>query len=214
MLKKLFKAVTARADKSGHRLISSPDQLDVNDILTFKYREDIPASLRDESLSVEAISAYEYESGVYKELTLKDSHGDTFYMSFDGDEGLQTLCLSLKIARKTVFTLFDAGEFSELFGEAQVDLDTKGDVVEYAGWYAPHYTQTIKNAEAYFYACDPDKLDLMTTDNAKELMYHECESDDEKFALTIEVWPDGETDVFLQVMVGADALAEIYPYAG
>jgi hypothetical protein len=171
-------------------------------------------SLRDESLSVEAISAYEYESGVHKEITLKDSHGNIFYMSFEDEEGLQTLCLSLKIPRQTVFNLFDASEFSELFGEIQADLNTKVDVVECAGWYAPNYTQTIKNAEAYFYACDPDKLDYLTTDNAKELMYHECESDDETFALTIEVWPDGETDVFLQVMISADALAEMYPYAG
>jgi len=84
MFKKLFKAYKGKEKDTGPaRVISSPDQLNVNDIIVFKYRTELPKSLREQSLTVVSICGYEYESGVNKEISLKDQHGNIIYMSFD-----------------------------------------------------------------------------------------------------------------------------------
>ena len=214
MFKKLFKAYKGKEKDTGPaRVISSPDQLNVNDIIVFKYRTELPKSLREQSLTVVSICGYEYESGVNKEISLKDQHGNIIYMSFENEDGKQTICLSLKIPREKVLTLFNEDVFSDLFEDVQVELDVQQDVPEYEGWYAPKYIQIIKNATAYFYDRDPGKENLTEANDGKELIYHECESPDENFGVNVEVWSDGDTDVFLQVYIDGGVIEEMYPHA-
>lgn len=213
MFKKLFKAVTSKEKDSGPaRVVSSPDQLNVNDIVVFKYRTELPATLREQTLTVASICGYEYESGVTKEISLKDQHGKLISMSFENEDGEETICLSLKIPREKVLTLFDEDNFSDLFDDVPVELDVQQEVPEYEGWYAPRYTQTIKNATAYFHDADPGKEDLTKSSGGTQLVYHECESPDECFGVNVEVWPDGDTDVFLQVYIDGGAIGEMHPH--
>jgi hypothetical protein len=77
MFKKLFKALLGSREKENPvRDISSPDQLNVNDIIVFKYRTELPESLREQSLTVVSICGYEYESGMNKEISLRDQHNN------------------------------------------------------------------------------------------------------------------------------------------
>jgi hypothetical protein len=133
-------------------------------------------------------------------------------MSFENTDGESTICLSKKLPRKDVLTLFDEIAFSELFEETRVDIEIKQNILEYQGWYAPKYTQVIKNATAYFYDKDPGKENLIELSDGKELIYHECESMDEKFGVNVEVWADGDTDVFLQIYIDGAAIGEMHPY--
>ena len=86
---------------------------------------------------------------------------------------------------------------------------------ELEGWLSDHYKQETKEAEAYYfdYDCRQKELSRFQDDDSQELRYHECIAQDERYALSVEVWADGETDVSLVVYTPVEVVAEFWPKA-
>jgi hypothetical protein len=207
MFKKFFSG-----KKTNQRQLESPNQLEVGDIVSLKYRESLPPGLRENHLEVSKIGTYEYASGASKEIVLKDANNHVYFMSLDDDDGDITLCFAIKIPRQTVLTLFDEDAFAQLWTQDWAELDVQMHPQDLEGWLANRYTQTIKEREAYYYDRDCLLEDLNEASDGEELRFHECEGDDDHFGLNVETGDGGSTDVFLQVYCPIDVIEEMWPH--
>ena len=207
MFKKFFSG-----KKDSVRQLDSPNQLEVGDIISLKYRESLPPELRETEFEVSKIGTYEYASSTSKEIVLKDENNQIIFMSLEDDDGELSLCFAKKISRKLVNTLFDGNKFAQLWTDNWVELpvNEQPDILE--GWLADGYSQTIKDQTAFYYARDCKEEDLAEAEDGEELRFHECEGNDDSFGLNIETSEDGSTDVFLQVYCPVDVIAEMYPH--
>ncbi len=207
MFKNLFSKKSADT-----RVLDNPGQLMVGDIISLKYRESLPESLRERQFEVVKVGAYEYASGINKEVVLKGEENQVYFMSVENDDGEDSLCFSNKISRQQTLTLFSEDAFSQLWSEDWIELTIAENIDSLAGWYTSQYAQTIKEQEAYFYDRDCQDEDLSLAEDGDELRYHECEGTDDRFGINVEIWGDGSTDVFLQVYCSIDVIEEMWPH--
>jgi len=80
---------------------------------------------------------------------------------------------------------------------------------------ADNYQQEVKNSEGYFYSrdCGDELPSTHQDDDGQEFHFHECSAlNDDNHALSVQVWGDGETDVFLEVSTPLDVIADMLPY--
>lgn len=208
----MFKKIFSRK-KDGPRQLETVDQLQVGDIVSFKYRESLPPELREKQLEVCKVGTYEYSSGTSKELVLKDESNNVYFMSLEEDNGEQYLNLGKKIPRKQVYELFDADTFAQLWDTQWAELALQQQPEALEGWVAQHYSQSVKDQTAYYYPRDCHGENLSEAEDGEELRYHECEGDDDHYGLNIDTSDDGSTDVFLQVYCPTDVIAELWPHA-
>ena len=212
----MFKKIFSKK-KEAPRQLETPNQLEIGDIVAFKYRELLPEELREKHLEVSKIGTYEYTSGTSKEIVLKDENNHIYFMSLEDNDGDICLCLAKKISRQQVYRLFDEQAFAQLWTDEWAELKVQEHPESLAGWLTDGYSQTIKEQQAYYYArnCyDKNGLveDLSAVDDGEELRFHECEGNDDHYGLNIEISDDGSTDVFLQLFCPTDVIAEMWPH--
>jgi hypothetical protein len=198
---------------SDTRILETPQQLKAGDIISLKYRESLPESLREQQFEVVKVGAYEYSSGVNKEVVLKGEENQLYFMSIENEDGEDQLCFSNKISRQQALALFSEDAFSQLWSEDWIELKVVENIDALKGWYTSQYSQTIKEQEAYFYDRDCEDEDLSLAEDGDELRYHECEGVDDHYGLNVEIWGDGSTDVFLQVYCPTEVIEEMWPHA-
>jgi len=183
----------------------------VGDLITFKDLPPVPLDAQGKDFEVISVAAYQYSDGIVPEYTIKSGDDLALQLSLDTEDG-ERLCLSRTITRKQVLTLFDEATFAELWSDDYIDLEVVRDLPALRSWYAPHYTQSIIEGIAYYYARDMRTLlPSAYEDDGIELHYHECESDDACFGLSVEVYEDGDTDVSLQVYLPMRMIAHLWP---
>ncbi|MEE8057691.1 MAG: hypothetical protein V3T17_07650 [Pseudomonadales bacterium] len=207
MFKKFFSG-----KKDRQRQLETPDQLEVGDIVSLKYRESLPVELQEKQFEVSKIGTYEYSSGTSKEIVLKDENNQVFFMSLEDNDGDISLCFAKKISRQQVYALFDEQAFSQLWAANWVELDVQEQPESLKGWLTDSYVQTIKDQVAYYYPRDCQQENLSEASDGEELRFHECEGNDDHYGLNIEIGDDGSTDVFLQVFCPTDVIAEMWPH--
>ena len=214
MLKKLFRARFGRAAAPG-RTLASPADLRAGDLLTFKHRLSLPPDVQGQTFEVARVDTYQYEDGIYPQLTLEGAEAGRFFLGFKASDPA-ALCLSKTAPRKDVRRLFAEDAFGALWEEDFVDLEVVEKLAAYDGWLADGYSQVKKWSEGYFYDrdCRGEKLSNFQDDDAEELRYHECEDATGRFGLTVEVWTDGETEVTLDVNCPADVIESMWPGEG
>ena len=86
---------------------------------------------------------------------------------------------------------------------------------EYSAWLSDEYRQEINEGEGYYYArdCADNPPSDHQDDDGEEFRCHECISMvDSNYSLSVEVWADGDTEVFLEVATPADVIAEMWPH--
>ncbi|PCK10055.1 MAG: hypothetical protein COA42_00185 [Alteromonadaceae bacterium] len=208
MLGKFFNKKKERARRLEH-----PRDLRVGDILELKPRSILPEELQGASLTVKSVCAYEYSDGLVTEFALIAESAKQYSMSFEsGDDG-DELCFSHKLSHQQVLQCFDEDSFGGLWSDEHVSFDSRQPEGALGDWIAKGYRQTVKEATAYFY--DKDKRGSAVSEyldkDAQELRYHECEGEPDQFSLNVEIWEDGETDVFALVSVPLNVIEEMWP---
>ena len=211
MLKKLLRARFGRSAEPG-RTLASPGDLRAGDLLTFKHRLSLPPNVQGQTFEVSRVGTYQYEDGMYPQLTLDGAEAGRIYLGFKASDAAE-LCLSKAAPRKDVRRLFSEDAFGALWEEDFADLQVAEQLAAYDGWLADSYSQVKKWSEGYFYDrdCRGEKLSNFQDDDAEELRYHECEDATGRFGLTVEVWADGETEVTLDVNCPADVVDAMWP---
>ena len=212
MLKKLLRArIGGKPADSGRHLEGVAD-LRSGDLLTFKHRLVLPPGIQGQTFEVAKVGTYEYEDGLYPQLTLDGVEAGRIYLGFkDGDAA--ELCVSREVPRKDVLELFDEAAFSTLWDDDFADLQVGNPLDAYEGWLAKSYSQTKKWATGYFHDrdCRGEQTSKYQDDDAEELRYHECEDTSGRFGLTVEIWGDGDTEVCLDVNCPPDVIEAMWP---
>ena len=202
--------------KDSLRSLTKPEELMVGDIVVLKERLSLPSELQGLELEVTHVSTYQYASGIEKEFTLRSTDSVSYYMSVDDNDGDPILCFTIKIPRESVLAIFDEDEFARLWEPEFASLKVVSIPEQYADWLTDSYQQIIKDEEGYYYPhdCSDKTPSKRLDDDGEELRYHECEGEpDDNRSLIVEVFGNGETNVFLEVSTPLDVIAELWPHA-
>ena len=206
--KRIFK------QEKNQRTVAHASELQVNDIIVLTDSFALPEMLRNQEFQVTAINSYEYEHSVETEWVLTGSMETQLYLSLDVDDKTY-LKFSLKIAHEDTETLFDLDSFSEIFDEpGQAFLTRKSDTQLTTGWSAEEYQQYLFAKVGYFHRKDHRVHTLSSYDGkdaGEQFESFRLLDQDQSRGLDIEVWDDGDTDVFLTLYRPMTDIVDMYP---
>jgi len=208
-------SIFKKGKQQVQRKLTRPEELQTGDIIGLKERRSLPLELQGQQLEVTHVGTYQYSDGIKKELTLRSVDDKTYFLSVNEYDDAPGLCFSIKIPRKIVLTIFDEDEFAQLWETDYVTLHVNKKPDEYASWLSDDYKQDISEGEGYYYDrdCSDKPLSDFQDDDGEEFQFHECTSIlDNNYSLSVEVWADGDTEVFLELTTPVDVIAEMWPH--
>ncbi|MEW6982388.1 hypothetical protein AAD001_07030 [Colwelliaceae bacterium 6471] len=211
-LKSLFKKDNNQSN--NNRQLKSPHDLKTGDIIVLSDSFALPEQLRAQEFQVKATSSYEFEHKVQKEWALASSSGDELYLSLDVDDKTY-LKFSLKINHDEVESLFDLDEFATIFDEpGDAFLTRQSDTSSTSNWSSPEYQQSIFAKVGYFHRKDHDEEALSQyegKEGGEQFELYVLYDQEQSRGIDIEVWQDGDTDVFLTLFRPLTDITDMYP---
>ena len=213
-----FKKWLDRDKPPATRVLNTVMDLQFGDLVSVKPRSSLPLALQGETLEVTAVCAYEYQDGWVTELGVKSSSNHHYGLTLQQDNGEITLEFSVLLSRAQVLALFGEEAFADLWEEGFAQLQVKPQAAQQdtalSGWLSDHYYQTENMATAYYHKRDlrQSPPSQYQDDDALELRYHECEGRDDHYGLTVEIWADGDTQVYLVYACAVDVISELWPH--
>ena len=197
-----------------HRKVTSPRELMVGDIIVLTDSFALPESLRQQQFRVSAINSYEYERHTETEWVLTGHSDIEIFLSLDVDDKTY-LKFALKIEHDDVETLFDLDQFSTIFDEpGEAFLTKRNDSSLTSGWTSEEYQQRIFSRVGYFHRKDHRSENLSQyegKDAGEQFELYQLLDRDESKGLELEVWSDGDTDVFLTMYRPLSDIVDMYP---
>ena len=182
------------------RKITNVNQLKTNDIIALTDSFALPEMLRGQQFQVTAVNSYEYEHATETEWVLKGNSNAELYLALDVDDEVY-LKFAIKIAHIDVETLFDLDEFATIFDEpGHAKLHKQTDTELTSGWTDEQYHQTKFCQVGYFHRKDHRSENLSPyqgKDSGEQFELYQLLNMDESHGVELEVWQDGDTDVFL-----------------
>lgn len=208
-LKNLF-----NKDKAEPRSLSHPSELQVKDMIVFSDSFALPEQLRSKQFQISAINSYEFEHKTTTEWVLEGASDCQLYLSLDVDDKTY-LCLSLKVSDSDVEQLFDLDEFSKIFEQpGDAEFEKINDTSSTQGWTAQAYRQQHFARMGYFHRKDlrVESASQYEGEGAGEQFeFYGLIGNDQSFSLHLEVWEDGDTDVFLNCYRPLTDIIDYYP---
>lgn len=207
-LKSIFKK------EQPQRTITQAKDLMVNDIIVLTDSFALPENLRTQQFQVTAVNSYEFEHKTQTEWVLSGNHNIELYLSLDIDDKTY-LKLSLKIEHQDVESLFNLDDFSTIFDEpGNAFLQRLNDNDTTNGWTSDQYQQRIFSQVGYFHRKDHRSEQLSQfegKDAGEQFELYQLLNQDENCGVELEVWPDGDTDVFLTLYRPTTDIVDMYP---
>lgn len=207
-IKKIFNKT-----EQNQRELTHISQLLVGDIIVLTDSFALPEILRGQQLQVAAVNSYEYENNTQLEWTLQGSDELLLFLSLDVDDSTE-LKFALKISPEDVETLFDLASFSEIFDEpGQAFLDRKADNAQTSSWSSEQYQQSTFAKIGYFHRKDHRSESLSAyegKDSGEQFELYNLYNQDQSKGLDVEVWQDGDTDVFLTLFRPLSDVIDMY----
>ena len=211
-MKNVIKGLFSRDKKDTSRQLNHPNQLQLGDMLKLDDSFLLPAVLRGQTFKVTEVNTYQFEYEHYPEWVLKNERGDAAFLTLDDDDGEEFANFAIKIQRADVESLFNMDEFAEIFEEEGAVLNLQGDTEGFDKWLDPKYHQVSQANRGYFYLVDyRDSEPPDDEEYGEPFDLFELESDDGMKGVGVEVWPDGETDVFLSISRPLVDIRELWP---
>jgi hypothetical protein len=196
------------------RQVNSAEELKVKDIIVLTDSFALPESLRKKQFQVSAINCYEFESDTQTEWVLQGENNLELYLTIDKDDETY-LKFSLKIQHQDVEALFDLDAFATIFDEpGQVFLDKKSDSPLTSGWSSTQYQQCTFAKVGYFHRKDNRSESLSAyegKEGGEQFELYSLLDEDQSRGLDVEVWQDGDTDVFITLYRPTSDITDIYP---
>lgn len=207
-IKKLF------GNEEKQRAVTQAKDLQLNDMIAMSDSFGLPSLLRDQQFQVTAINCYEFEHRTQTEWVLTGQSDIELYLSLEADDKTY-LKFSLKITDADVETLFDLDEFSTVFDEpGQAQLARQSDSTHTQDWSDSHYQQQAFAQVGYFHRKDNRVSNLSQyegSDSGEQFELYTLYNQDEDKGIDIEVWQDGDTDVFLTLFRPVTDIVDMYP---
>ena len=207
-LKKMF------GKEEKQRTLSSARDLNTGDIIVLTDSFALPESLRQQQFQVTAVNSYEYETETQTEWTLTGNNDLEIFLSLDVDDKTY-LKFTLKIDPEHVETLFDLDDFSTLFDEpGSAFLNRQQDSAISSGWTSEQYRQSIFAKVGYFHRKDHRSQNLSPyegKDSGEQFELYQLLDQDQNKGIEVEVWEDGDTDVFLSLYRPLTDIVDMFP---
>lgn len=201
-------------EKQTQRKLTHVNQLLVGDIIVLTDSFALPQALRGQQFQVNAVNSYEYEHNTQTEWTLQGSNELALFLSLEIDDTTE-LKFSLKIERNDVETLFDLDNFSEIFDEpGQAFLNRQSDNDTTSTWSSEQYQQSTFAKVGYFHRKDHRSENISAYEgegSGEQLELYALYNQDQSKGLDVEVWQDGDTDVFLTLFRPLTDIIDMYP---
>lgn len=200
-------------EKAPERKPSSVEELLKGDMLVLTDSFALPEKLRNNTYQVSQINSYEYEHNTQTEWVLLGSHNEEIYLSLEVDDKTY-LKFSLKIEHDDIATLFDLDEFSGIFDESPAKLTTHNKNDKTQGWASNCYHQHLFAKVGYFHRKDHRSTTLSSEegkDAGEQFELYTLYDENEDFGIDVEVWSDGDTDVFLTLFRPLTDIVDMYP---
>jgi len=195
------------------RKLTHVNQLLVGDIIAVTDSFALPQALRAQQFQVTAINSYEYEHNTQTEWALQGTDELALFLSLEVDD-VTELKFSLKVEHDDVETLFDLDNFSQIFdepGEAFLTRQNDNDVT--STWSSEQYQQSIFAKVGYFHRKDHRSENISAYEGdgcGEQLELYTLFNEDQSKGLDIEVWQDGDTDVFLTLFRPLTDIIDMY----
>ena len=191
------------------RTLESVFDLKQGDIITLKPKRYLPEALAGNDFTVEKVTTYQYEHGNVKELIIKAADGRVYYLAIDANDGDTELCISKRLPRTDVLKIFNGDDIAEIFEGDGVELQPLEEPEKYSGWVAERYMQSSQGETGFFYDkdCEPDEF----TPGGEEFRLYEFEAIPDSHSMSIEVYGDGTTEVYLEVCGGSNMIDQMWP---
>lgn len=174
----------------------------------------LPTSLRQQEFIVDSVSSYEYENDVQTEWVLKGGNNIELYLSIESDDEVY-LKFALKVTHDDISILFDLEAFAEIFNEpGNAFLDKKLDTPLTEGWTSPQYQQNTFAKVGYFHRKDHRTEELSAfegKDAGEAFELYTLLDEAQNKGIELEVWEDGDTDVFLTFYRPTTDIVSMYP---
>jgi hypothetical protein len=203
-----------KSNKSAERKLTEVNQLLVGDIIVLTDSFALPEVLRNQQLQVTAVNSYEYEQYTQSEWTLQGNDELLLFLSLDVEDSTE-LKFALKIEHEDVETLFDLDCFSEIFDEpGQAFLDRKTDNKLTTSWSSEQYQQSTFAKVGYFHRKDHRSENLSAYEgkgSGEQFELYSLYNEDQSKGIDVEVWQDGDTEVFLTLFRPLTDIIDMYP---
>lgn len=206
--KNIFKKTTQE------RKLNNVEDLTLGDIIVMSDSFGLPTALRAQEFQVSAVNSYEFEHKTQVEWVLRGNNDTELYLTLDVDDKTY-LKFSLKILHQDVETLFDLEQFSEVFDEpGQAQLTRIADNDNTSNWSDELYQQSSFAQVGYFHRKDYRKNELSPyegKDSGEQFELYSLFNEDQDKGIDIEVWQDGDTEVFLTLFKPTTDIIDMYP---
>lgn len=209
MFSKLFKKKTAPVKQLEH-----PKDLKKGDMLQMIDSFALPPQLKGQMLHVIDINTYQYEYQNDTEFVLKGDTGSSIFLTIENDDGEEWANFSIKIQRQEVDELFDLDKFAEIFdSEDLTDITRVNEVAKFERWTTSHYKQQSHPSTAYYYNKDyrGQQIPQHVEDGGEPVECIDLADAEQDFAISIEVWDDGETDISLTLSRPMSDIVDLFP---
>jgi hypothetical protein len=207
-LKRLFNK------KEDERQVNSAEELKIKDIIVLTDSFALPESLRTQQFQVSAINCYEFESKTETEWVLQGENNLELYLTIENDDKTY-LKFALKIQHEDINSLFDLDEFATIFDEpGQAFLERKSDSSLTSGWSSSQYQQRVFAKVGYFHRKDNRTESLSAYEGneaGEQFELYSLLDEEQSRGIDIEVWQDGETDLFITLYRPTSDIIDIFP---
>ena len=207
-LKRLFKK------QDDERQVNSADELKIKDIIVLTDSFALPEELRTQQFQVSAINCYEFENETQTEWVLQGANNLELFLTIEKDD--QTfLKFALKIQHQDIESLFDLDEFATVFDEpGEAFLERKSDSSLTNGWSSPQYQQQVFSKVGYFHRKDNRTESLSAyegKESGEQFELYTLIDEEQSRGIDIEVWQDGDTDLFITLYRPTSDIVDIFP---
>lgn len=208
-----FKNVFNKNNKPEQRKLTEVNQLLVGDIIVLTDSFALPETLRNQQLQVTAVNSYEYEQSTHSEWTLQGNNELLLFLTLEVDDSTE-LKFALKIEHEEVETLFNLDSFSQIFDEpGEAFLERQADNNLTTSWSSEQYQQSVFAKVGYFHRKDHRSENLSAyegKDSGEQFELYTLYNEDQSKGIDIEVWQDGDTDVFLTLYRPLTDIIDMY----
>ena len=208
-----FKSLFSKKQPPVTRTLTTPQDLQLNDIFTLGDSFAFPAAMRKQQLQVIDINTLEFKHQHYAQIVGQGSGQQLVYLSFP-DNPKKMIKFSLLLSRNDVEALFDLDAFSEIFekpGNAHlIPLTNKHD---YADMIAEEYIQQAFMVTGYSHQQDyrektPPQYN--EDEHGREFEFYSLEGGSGERTIDIFIFENGDTDVYLSFLKPSNVITELW----
>ncbi|QZO12099.1 DUF4178 domain-containing protein [Pseudoalteromonas piscicida] len=205
-----------KSKKTPERQLTHAKDLQVGDMLTIIDSFAYPSWLKGQTLKVAGVQTYQFERSAAYEFVLESDSGNITFLQIEQSDGEEYANFSIKIQREDVDAIFTLDEFAHIFDEeALTHIDTHATPEIFERFLGKSYQQSEAPYVCYFYDSDyrGRALPRYQDESGEVCEVIELLSPDEKFAINIEIWDGGETDVSLTMCRPLSDIVDLFPGA-